>query len=220
MTAPSKPELDKRSRNLRRQTFCEFLNIDAFDALSPSDQVRVDKIGALRLEIGDLQVMQLAGRDVNVSRLVEASEQLEQLIHQRAPLEYSTARLEAQRRELEQIISAKIADGVHEALRALRPKLTPELYAELRVAAELNFDPEVAAPVLKDASPLHDKGDDKECEQTSTPAPEPERPRNTAPQVPAPAANGASPWASYMQSRSDFWNNLPGGSALRGGRVP
>jgi hypothetical protein len=42
--------------------------------------VCVDKIGALRLEIGDLRDAQLAGRAVDVGRLVTASEQLEALI--------------------------------------------------------------------------------------------------------------------------------------------
>jgi hypothetical protein len=55
MTQPTqKPDLGKRSRNLRAQT-CAFLHIGDYSALSPAEQVCVDKIGALRLEIGDLR---------------------------------------------------------------------------------------------------------------------------------------------------------------------
>jgi hypothetical protein len=80
--AQQKPlDLVAMTRNLRKQTL-RYLRIDGdFDTLSPAEQIRIDAVGALRLEISDIRERQLAGsKDADIGRLVEASRELQSLL--------------------------------------------------------------------------------------------------------------------------------------------
>jgi hypothetical protein len=109
----SPPDLTKMSTNLRART-CAFLRVPPFDKLSPSEQVHVDVIGALQLEISDLREAQLAGRrDVDISRLVQAGEQLQRLLLP-GVIENSAIAVDDARERMRQVLS-RIAPEVVEA---------------------------------------------------------------------------------------------------------
>jgi hypothetical protein len=72
------PDLKAMARNLFAGT-CEMLKLDP-NNLTNAQKVRVDRASALRLQIDDLQAAQLRGAQIDMAKLIEASEALEHLL--------------------------------------------------------------------------------------------------------------------------------------------
>ncbi len=72
-------ELAVRYDRLRRDT-ARLLNFD-IDDLTPAQEVRLDRVSALRLEVDRLQMLQLSGQSFDLLKLVAASEMLENLMN-------------------------------------------------------------------------------------------------------------------------------------------
>jgi hypothetical protein len=58
---------------------CELLKLNP-DDLTAAQKIRVDRASALRLQIDDLQSAQLRGAQIDLGKLIEASEALEHLL--------------------------------------------------------------------------------------------------------------------------------------------
>jgi hypothetical protein len=72
-----KPDLDQQARRLRAST-ADMIGLGSdFDKLSAGDRVLVDRISVLRLQVDDMRVALLAGRQIDSNEFVRASEQLE-----------------------------------------------------------------------------------------------------------------------------------------------
>jgi hypothetical protein len=71
-------DLKTMARNLFADT-CKMLKLDP-NNLTNAQKVRVDRASALRLLIDDLQAAQLRGAQIDMAKLIEASEALEHLL--------------------------------------------------------------------------------------------------------------------------------------------
>jgi hypothetical protein len=71
-------DIPAMARNLFVNT-CKLLGLDP-DDLTAAQKIRVDRASALRLQIDDLQSAQLRGAQIDLAKLIEASEALEHLL--------------------------------------------------------------------------------------------------------------------------------------------
>jgi hypothetical protein len=71
-------DIPAMARNLFVST-CELLKLNP-DELTAAQKIRVDRASALRLQIDDLQSAQLRGAQIDLAKLIEASEALEHLL--------------------------------------------------------------------------------------------------------------------------------------------
>ncbi len=128
MTAQRDLDIPAMAKRLHAST-CKLLGLNPA-SLSLAEKVRVDRASALRLQIDDLQAAQLRGAQIDINKLVEASEALERMIRQDAPAEdRALAVARAQFEELlNKHIGAKQYEENHECakLREINAELVEE----------------------------------------------------------------------------------------------
>lgn len=122
-------DIAAQARRLRAQT-CELLGLDP-NGLSVTQQLRVSRASALRLQIDDLESAQLRGQPIDINKLVDASESLERLVggNPEAPAAYDFS---GAKEELDRLLVQRAAAIEHreqresERLREENAKLREE----------------------------------------------------------------------------------------------
>ena len=71
-------DIATQARRLREQT-CKLLDLKP-DDLTLTQKLRVNRASALRIQIDDLEAAQLRGEQIDINKLIEASEALERLL--------------------------------------------------------------------------------------------------------------------------------------------
>ena len=132
-------------QRLRADT-ARLLKLDG--ALTPSQQVRVDRAASLRLLLDQLQQRQLAGEEIDARQFVTASETLETLLGGNPEVATSTLASGEARAKLRALIETTLAAGeADDAARDAERSLRDEQQAALAAGASVEPAPSTPATV-------------------------------------------------------------------------
>jgi hypothetical protein len=161
-----------RKYHLLQKDSARLLNYD-IDHLTPAQEIRLDRVCALRLEIDRLTMLQLSGQQFDIIKLVQASEALERLISPTGIDLVASPNFSGAREAFTALIEAQCSRldareaHVNEQLRA---EIT-ELKAQIE---RLCAAPPSASPPPSDSDQSPSPPD--QTSQLSTPPPQPPQP--------------------------------------------